>query len=162
MKILFLTTILPRQQRMGSEVASQCFITALQTIGHDVTVVGYQRIDDVFDLLPSEIAIGQRYIETRKAKFHVFIWLLLGFLKNLPYSAAKYYSKAYIKTVTQALKTDQYDYVILDHPQLAWLEPGFLTSLCHNGSKPMPDKGSGESPKLQGVFGVIFPEKPAA
>jgi polysaccharide biosynthesis protein PslH len=123
MKILFLTTILPRKQRMGGEVASQCFIDALQTIGHDVTVMGYQRVDDVFDTLPSEIVVGQRYIETRKAKFHVFIWLLLGFLRNLPYSAAKYYSQAYIRAVKQALETVEYDCVILNQPQLAWLAP---------------------------------------
>lgn len=137
MKILFLTTILPRPQRMGSEVASQSFIDALQTAGYNVTVMGYQRTDDVFDLLPSEVCVGRRYIETRKAKFHLFIWLLLGFLKNLPYSAAKYYSQAYIRAVEQALATVSYDYVIIDHPQLAWLEPSIsnksqLLTISHN------------------------------
>jgi polysaccharide biosynthesis protein PslH len=75
MKFLFLTTVLPRQQRMGSEVASQCFINALQAVGHEVTVMGYQRIDDRFELSSSEVAIGQRYIETKKAKHYFFIWL---------------------------------------------------------------------------------------
>jgi polysaccharide biosynthesis protein PslH len=137
LKILFLTTILPRQQRMGSEVASQCFINALQAVGSDVTVMGYQRIDDVFDLLPSEVSIGCRYIETRRAKFHLFIWLLLGFLKNLPYSSAKYYSQSYIRAVEKTLRAVSYDYIIIDHPQLAWLAPlisnqSILLTISHN------------------------------
>jgi polysaccharide biosynthesis protein PslH len=137
MKILFLTTVLPRQQRMGSEVASQCFIDAMQAVGHHVTVMGYQRLDDRFELNPSEVAIGRRYIETKKAKYHFFIWLALGFLKRLPYSSAKYYSHAYVKTVQKALATGLYDRVIIDHPQLAWLEPLVadkqrLIALSHN------------------------------
>jgi polysaccharide biosynthesis protein PslH len=137
MKILFLTTVLPRQQRMGSEVASQCFIDALQATGYDVTVMGYQRPDDPFDLLASEVAIAQRYIETRKAKFNLLIWLALGFLKGLPYSAAKYYSQGYIKAVQRVLKTARYDRVIIDHPQLAWLEQyvsgsSQLLTISHN------------------------------
>jgi hypothetical protein len=52
--------------------------------------------------------------------------------------------------------------IVVSHYKIESLEPGFLTSLCHNGSTPMPDRDSGESPKLQSVFGVIFPEKPAA
>ncbi len=137
MKILFLTTILPRRQRMGSEVASQCFIDALQAVGHEVTVMGYMRTDDVFDLQLSEVAIGRRYIETQKAKFHLFIWLALGFLKRLPYSAAKYYSRTYVKTVQAALAATAYEYVVIDHPQLAWLapliaDPSRLITISHN------------------------------
>lgn len=122
---------------MGSEVASQCFIDALQAVGCDVTVMGYQRIDDMFDVLASEVCIGRRYIETRKAKFHLFIWLSLGFLKKMPYSAAKYYSQSYIRAVKQAVTDVPYDYVIIDHPQLAWLEPFIskksrLLTISHN------------------------------
>jgi polysaccharide biosynthesis protein PslH len=137
MKILFLTTVLPRRQRMGGEVASQCFIDALQSSGCDVTIMGYQHQDDILELSPSEVSIGRRYIETQKAKFHVLIWLALSFLKQLPYSSGKYYSQAYIKAVQNALKTTQYDRVIVDHAQMAWLtkyiaDPSQLLTISHN------------------------------
>jgi polysaccharide biosynthesis protein PslH len=136
-KILFLTTVLPRRQRMGGEVASQCFIDALQSTGCDVTIMGYQHQDDFLELSPSEVTIGRRYIETQKAKFHVLIWLALAFIKRLPYSSAKYYSQDYIEAVQNALKTKQYDRVIVDHAQMAWLtryipDPSQLLTISHN------------------------------
>ncbi|MEM9399517.1 MAG: glycosyltransferase [Verrucomicrobiota bacterium] len=121
-KILFLTTILPQKQRMGSEVASQCFIDALTAIGCDVTVAGYMRVDDVFETSPNEIVVDQRYIETKKSKLNTFIWLNLSFLLRLPYSAAKYYSKLYKNCVRECFKKNDYDIVIIDHPQLGWLQ----------------------------------------
>jgi polysaccharide biosynthesis protein PslH len=137
MKILFLTTVLPRRQRMGGEVASQCFIDALQSTGCDVTIMGYQHQDDFLELSPFEVTIGRRCIETQKAKFHVLIWLALAFLKRLPYSSAKYYSQAYIKAVRNALKTTRYDRVIVDHAQMAWLtkyipDLSQLLTISHN------------------------------
>lgn len=121
MKILFLTTVIPKQKRMGSEVASQCFIDALECLGYQVSVVGYMRQDDVFELQSQEILVGKRYIETKKARFYPLIWFLLSILLGLPYSAAKYHSRVYIKTVKQLLSQDRYDVVIIDHPQLGWL-----------------------------------------
>ncbi len=121
MKILFLTTILPRQKRMGSEVASQCYIDALTHLGHQVTVVGYMRQDDVFETSDQEVVVDTRYIETKKAKFYPFIWFILGLLKKLPYSAAKYYSRKYIRTVKRLIAEEEYHLVVLDHSQLGWL-----------------------------------------
>lgn len=138
MKILFLTTILPRQKRMGSEVASQCFIDALTQNGHQVSIVGYMRKDQPFELNPqSEILVDKRYIETKRAKFYPILWLAFSILKGLPYSAAKYYTNAYIKTVNKLLATGKYEAVIIDHSQLGWLEPLIetkdkLITLVHN------------------------------
>lgn len=123
MKILFLTTVLPSKQRMGSEVASQCFVDALNQNGYEVSVVGYMRSDDVFELNQQEILVDKRYIETKRAKFYPILWLILSIVKGLPYSAAKYYSKTYIKTINKILLTKKYDVFIIDHPQLGWLEP---------------------------------------
>ena len=137
-KVLFLTTIIPRKKRMGSEVASQCFIDALAHSGYNkVSVLGYMRKDDVFELNPQEILVDQRYIETKKAKFYPILWLILSILIVLPYSAAKYYSQAYIKTVKNLLSNNKYDAVIIDHPQLGWLEPLIkdkdkLITIAHN------------------------------
>lgn len=122
MKILFLTTVLPRNKRMGSEVASQCFIEGLHQNGYQVSVVGYMRKDDVFELNPKEVLVGQRYIETKKAKYYPLIWLIISFFKRLPYSSAKYYSKSYIRQLKELLNSDEYDVVIIDHPQIGWLE----------------------------------------
>ena len=136
-KIFFLTTILPRKKRMGSEVASQCFIDALTQSGYQVSVIGYMRKDDVFALNPQEILVGKRYIETKRAKFYPILWLILSLLIDLPYSAAKYYSKNYIKIVKNLLSTNKYDAVIVDHPQLGWLESFIkdkdrLIAIAHN------------------------------
>jgi polysaccharide biosynthesis protein PslH len=136
-KILFLTTILPRKLRMGSEVASQCFIDALTHLGYEVDVVGYMRRDDVFEATSNEIVIDQRYIETKRAKFYVVLWLGLSFLLGLPYSSGKYYSRAYIKTVKTLLDHHSYHAVFIDHPQLGWLEPlikdkKHLITISHN------------------------------
>jgi hypothetical protein len=121
-KVLFLTTVLPKKLRMGSEVASQCFVDALTHLGYEVDVVGYMRRDDVFELTPQEISIDRRYIETKRAKFYVVLWLGLSLLLRLPYSAGKYYSRNYIDTVNKLLSTHRYDVIVIDHPQLAWLE----------------------------------------
>jgi hypothetical protein len=137
MKILFLTTVLPSKQRMGSEVASQCFIDALNQNGYEVSVVGYMRSDDVFELNQQEILVDKRYIETKRAKFYPLFWLILSLVTGLPYSAAKYYSKAYIKTVNKLLLKKEYDFFIIDHPQLGWLErfiksPERVITIAHN------------------------------
>jgi glycosyltransferase involved in cell wall biosynthesis len=138
MKILVLTTILPRQKLMGSEVASQCFIDALTQNGHQVSVVGYMRKDKPFEINPqSEILVDKRYIETKKAKSYPILWLGFSLLNKLPYSAAKYYTNTYINTVNKLLATQNYEVVIIDHSQLGWLEPLItakdrLITLVHN------------------------------
>jgi hypothetical protein len=140
MKVLFLTTLLPRKKRMGSEVASQCFIDAFNQKCYQVSVVGYMRKDDVFELNQKEVKevlVGKRYIETKRAKYYPIIWLILSFLKGLPYSAAKYYSNSYIRTVKKLLSSVNYDIVIIDHPQIGWLErflnnSGKIIMIAHN------------------------------
>lgn len=136
-KILFLTTVLPSQLQMGSEVASQSYIDGLSRLGYDVQVVGYMRKDDRFKPTPQEIVVDYRYIETKRAKFYVVLWMLLSFWLHLPYSAAKYYSKTYIRKVKQLLQVHQYAAVIIDHPQLGWLVPYIpthvpLITISHN------------------------------
>lgn len=138
MKILFLTTLLPQQQRMGSEVASQCFIDGLRRNGHRVAVVGYMRSDDTFEPGLQDVVVGKRYIETKNAgKYRSAIWFILSLWLNLPYSAAKYYSRDYLNVVKTQLATDQYDLIIIDHPQLGWLkalipDADRLVTLAHN------------------------------
>ena len=123
MKILYLTTVLPSRKRTGGEIASQSFIKALKYCGHEVLVLGYQRFGDTNSQNENEVEIEKRYIETEKSKYHSFLWMALSFLKRLPYSAAKYYSKKYFQQIRNILQLGQYEIIIIDHAQLGWLLP---------------------------------------
>lgn len=125
MKILFVTTMLPRNMRIGSEVASQAFIEAMSTAGHEVTVLGYMRKGDKFETAPHEKSIGTRYIETTKAGIYPYLWFASSLAKNLPYSCAKYVSRRYVNTLRDITASKQFDIVFLDHSQLAWLNAAF-------------------------------------
>jgi len=123
MKILFLTTILLSQNRNGGEVGTQCFIDALRDNGHEVSVVGYLRKGDSLEHKTKDIfVVSERYVETKSAKTYTAYWMIISFFKNLPYSSVKYYTKTYIRIVEELLATGNYDIVIIDHPQLSWLE----------------------------------------
>ncbi|MGD1874361.1 MAG: glycosyltransferase [Mastigocoleus sp.] len=121
MKILCLTTVLPSQKKTGGEIASQAFIDALEESGHKVSVIGYQRLEDNWEPQPREICIGKRHIETNKSGWCQLLWMGLGAVKNMPYSAAKYYSHTYIEKVRHVLDQGNYDLILLDHAQLGWL-----------------------------------------
>jgi polysaccharide biosynthesis protein PslH len=123
MKVLFLTTILLSKNCNGGEVASQWFIDAIRGLGHQVTVLGYLRKGDAFKHNPQEVlVVDERYTETRKSKFYTMLWMGYSFLKNLPYSSAKYYSAAYISLVKKLLNQEDYDYIIINHAQMLWIE----------------------------------------
>ncbi|MEM6252512.1 MAG: glycosyltransferase [Cyanobacteria bacterium P01_D01_bin.156] len=153
-RVLFLTTLLPGQQTSGGEVASQAFIDGLRQNGYEVSVIGYTRKGDGYSPKPYEQVVEERYIETSKAKTQAIMWLVWGILLGLPYSAAKYYSKAYIRLVKSLLRTYQYDVVVIDHSQLSWLakfierkarlifiahnvEHEIYSSHFHNASNPL-------------------------
>lgn len=138
MNVLFLTTILARRKQLGGEISTQAFIDALTKNGHQVSVLGYSRKDDVFfEKNHQEIVIDKRYIESKRTKFYSAIWLIISLIKNLPYSAGKYYSRNYINTVKEKLSKEKYDVVIIDHSRLGWLnyfiETKYKTALiAHN------------------------------
>ena len=121
MRALFLTTMLPHNKRIGSEVASQSIIDGLRNNGVHVTVLGYLRRGDKHEVDYDSIAIGSRYIETRDARLYPILWMLISVLKWLPYSMAKFYSHKYIRLVRKLFSECDYAIVIIDHPQMAWL-----------------------------------------
>lgn len=124
MKILFLTTILLSQRRNGGEVSTQCFIDALNENGHHVTVLGYLRKGDYLENQTHNTHIvSERVTETSSSKLDTIFWLFKSFLINLPYSSVKFYSKKYVQMVEHFLSTEDYDIVVIDQPQLSWLEP---------------------------------------
>ncbi len=120
-KVLFLTALLPNQKRGGGEVASQNFIDGLRQNGCQVSVVGYTRKGEAYEPEPYEIAVEERYIETSKAKAYTALWFVLSIFTGLPFSAAKYYSRAYINLVKSLLTLNQFDIVFIERSQLAWL-----------------------------------------
>lgn len=138
MKILFLTTILLSKHCNGGEIASQCIVNTLRALGHEVTVVGYLRRGDAFEHdADNTLIVDERAIETRKSKGDAALWMLLGFFRGLPYSAAKYYSQTYTELVQNLLWEQPYDAVVLDHAQIAWLRRAIspkipLIAIAHN------------------------------
>lgn len=122
MNILFLTTILLTQNCNGGEVASQCFIDALENDGHDVTVAGYLRMgDSVSDRHHNCTIVDERYTETRKSKKALVSWYAQSMMRGVPYSCAKYYSKTYINLTKKLLDSGKYQAVIVDHAQMGWI-----------------------------------------
>ena len=121
MNLLFFTTFLPNLKKMGSEVASQGYIDAMKKAGHKVTVMGHLRAGDTI-MDENVIPISERPVETKSAGLlAVSNWLLTSFSKGMPYSAAKYYCKAYIDKARSQLQVQPYDAIVIDHCQMAWL-----------------------------------------
>jgi hypothetical protein len=136
-RVLFLTTVLPSRRFTGSEVATQCFIDALRRCGCDVSVLGYRRTGDTLDPTAGEHVVGERPIETSAAGARAFAWLALAYARGLPYSSAKYRSKAYLRAVRGVLMERPPDLVVVDHAQLFWLtgvipEATPIVLLAHN------------------------------
>lgn len=137
MRVLFLTTVLPGRRRMGSEVASQAIIDELLDLGLEVTVAGYVRRGESYACRPWEVCVGRRPIETRDAGALALVWLASSLVRGLPYSVAKYRSRALVAWVRAAMAEGRYDLVIVDHLQMAWLVPllagrARLVGMMHN------------------------------
>ncbi|MBD2260593.1 glycosyltransferase family 4 protein [Pseudanabaena sp. FACHB-2040] len=126
MKILILTPSLPSTQKQtGADICLQAFTKALQENGYTVTTVGFLRIGESLPQPNEEfISVGSCHVETKEAKLYPLLWASKSFLRNLPYTSARYYSKQYIKKVQELLSQNSYEAIILDHSyQIAWLEP---------------------------------------
>ena len=149
LRVLFLTTVLPRKQRMGSEVASQMVIDALTKLGAEVTVVGYIRTGDNYDPSALEVCAGRRHIETKGAGTRAAMWFFYSLLARLPYSVAKYCSSAFVSVVRKSLRQENHDFVVLDHVQMSWLIEavpltGKLIGIAHNVEHQMYQTFVGE------------------
>lgn len=121
MKIVYCSTVLPSGRRTGGEIATQSFVDALRTAGHEVTVLGYRRPGDSKPLGFGEIHIGDRPIETNQAGRQAYSWLVKALLTGRPYSAEKYVSKAYRREVARVLSGGDIGLIVLDHAQMGFL-----------------------------------------
>jgi polysaccharide biosynthesis protein PslH len=121
MNILFLTTILPGGKHSGGTIVSQQIIEALVQNSNKVSVLGYKSKKQRYQQNSNEISIGERYIETKTAKYYPLIWMLSSWIKGFPYSAEKYYSKVYLAKIDEKLREEHYDIIIVDRAQIGWL-----------------------------------------
>jgi hypothetical protein len=155
MRILFLTTVLPGRRRMGSEAASQSIIDALRESGAEVTVIGYVRSGDDYRVGTSEVCAGRRPIETRAAGWRPLVWFLASVSFNIPYSVAKYRSRAFVGAVRTALREKAFELVVVDHVQMSWLltsirMAGPVVAIAHNVEHQMyRDITTGSASPLQ-------------
>lgn len=121
MNILFLTTILPGEKHSGGTIVSQQIIETLIQNGNKVSVLGYKQKKQAYQQKINETSIGERYIETKTAKYYPLIWMLSSWIKGFPYSAEKYYSKVYLAKIAEKLSEEHYGIIIVDRAQLGWL-----------------------------------------
>lgn len=123
MQILFLTTLHPGARRTGSEIASATFVEGLRSLGHVVRVVAYRRAGSDPPVATNDIIVSDRHIETRAAGARPALWMARALLGRRAYSAAKYVSTTYRRTVQAELRHRAPALVVVDHAQLGWLVP---------------------------------------
>lgn len=134
LSLLFLTTILPGERRVGGEIVSAQIVETLRSLGHDVRVLGYGRAGYV----PREgdVLVENRLVETRGAPLQAARWLAMAFLGGRAYSAEKFTGHAYSSALGRALSERVWDRILLDHAQIGWLLPQLkgqnLIHVSHN------------------------------
>jgi hypothetical protein len=125
MEILFLTTVLPAGRSTGGEIASQAVIDGLRSAGHSVTPVGYSRPEDRgTGRDPLAVEAGRRPIESEAtSSARIALWTASGLVRRLPYSVAKYQSRAYRRSARALAMSGRFTFAVVDHLQGAWLVP---------------------------------------
>jgi hypothetical protein len=121
MRVLFLTTVLPRAARVGGDIGSQSFIEALQLAGADVSVIGYDRPGEVTPPVPWEICAGERVIESADSAARAALWYVQSVLARRAYSQQKYVGRRYVQELRAAFTAKPPSVVVIDHAQSAWI-----------------------------------------
>jgi hypothetical protein len=124
MEILFLSTVLPHGRVAGGEIGTHAVLDALGAAGHEVTVVGYRRSGEDRSPPTGWVEVGERPIETEQAgRLRVSAWMASALVRRLPYSAAKYRSRAYARTARSLSRSGRFDLAVVDHAQVGWIRP---------------------------------------
>ena len=84
-------------------------------------MLGYSRAEDRTTLHEDDTSVGTRFIESASSKKDALLSLLKSFVRNRPYSYAKYASGAFAESVDEAIASGRYDVLIIDHAQMGWL-----------------------------------------
>lgn len=155
MRFLFLTTVLPRGGGGGGEIVSQGVIDVLRQSAGEVRVLGYRRPEDRSPLLPGEVCVGRRPVETSSAGMMSLVWMARAAAAGVPYSSMKYRSRGFRRAVREALGR-QPGIVFVDHAQVHFGLDLVATSLpvvfiAHNveGDSYRRLAGSAEHPALR-------------
>ncbi|TPW27106.1 glycosyltransferase [Martelella alba] len=120
MKIVYATNGLPQEKLNGGEIASMNFIDALASAGHDVHVVGYQRIDRPAIEGERIYSAGPWPIEMSDAGMLRYKWVLQSLLTGRPVVNTKFVSGKYLKALRRAL-AEKADLLVIDHAHMGWL-----------------------------------------
>jgi hypothetical protein len=144
MRILFLSTLLPGLRRTGSEVATQGFVDAMRSAGHEVTLLGYRRVGTEPPMAPDDVAPADRHIETLGAGARPALWMLRALASRRPYSVAKYVGRQYRRAMDEARARRRPELIVLDHAQMGWLLPRLdaevpIVYLAHNVEHALHD-----------------------
>jgi hypothetical protein len=122
MKILFITTILPLKARSGGESVSQLIIDKLLTLGYEVDVLGYLRVETIFGSIPSYMHLVKRiHIESKSSIYYTLYNIFKSILCRRSCTSQKYFTKKYIKLLKSFLCENNYSLVFIDHIQMGEL-----------------------------------------
>jgi hypothetical protein len=122
MKILFLTTILPVKARTGGEFVSQLFVNSIKSLGYEVDILGYSRINEVCENVPPYMHLAKRIIiESNTSKCFTIINIVKSFFYKRCYSSQKYVTKKYIELLKKNITKNNYSAIIIDHFQMGWV-----------------------------------------
>ncbi|MEE2950060.1 MAG: WecB/TagA/CpsF family glycosyltransferase [Pseudomonadota bacterium] len=122
-RVLFLSTVLPHEERGGGEICSMNVIDALRRAGCDVEVLAYRRSGSDAPLPEGFASASERAIESAEAKLQSAVWMARAALSGEAYSSAKYVSDEMRSAAVGRLAEGNIDLVVLDHAQSAWLLP---------------------------------------
>jgi len=121
LRVVFATTVLPDERATGGEICSQEIVDALVAANVDLRVVGYERIGRSKKNYPNYIySAGDWYIEMEEAGWRKYLWLAQAFVKGLPFTQSKFYSRAYESALKSAVGSGA-DVLIIDHAHMGWI-----------------------------------------
>jgi len=135
LSVLFLTTVLPGERRVGGEIVSAQVIETMRSLGHDLRILGYARLG--YTVRDGEVAVEMRPIETRDASLWAVRWFAQAILGGNAYSVQKFAGSAYRVALERALSERTWDRIVIDHAQMGWLVPqldrhGPIIHISHN------------------------------
>ncbi|MER2264452.1 glycosyltransferase [Methylobacterium oxalidis] len=118
---LIVSTVLPGRARSGGSLVTHRVVEELRSMGCATTVIGYAHDDE--PVSPSEINVERRIVETRRVPFSALCWGAASLVHGKPYIAQKFISSAYIQRLQELLRIAPWDFVVIDHAQMAWALP---------------------------------------
>jgi glycosyltransferase involved in cell wall biosynthesis len=118
-KILFITTVLPAKARSGGECVSNLLVSKLISLGHDVDVLGYLRLEDEIETPPNMRLVKKTVIESSGSKFFTVKNIAKSIFCGRCYSSQKYVSREYVDSLKNCF--GEGITTVLIHLQMGWI-----------------------------------------